>query len=773
MKKTTFFILTLLVFSAVGLQTTLAQVVFEHGSGVTSVVLSRDGTVLASGAVDGTVKLWDVGTHTNIATFEEHTGIIYSVSFSPNGVLLASGSEDGTVKLWSVETHTNIATFEGHASGAASVAFSPDGTTVASGAGEGIVKLWDMETHQNTATFGGHDASILEEGDWFTPVSFLSNTTLASGAGNSIKLWDMETHQNIATFGADLKGVVSVSFSPEGTTLASGLQNDIKLWDVATRTNSATFPPVRTESSSPLTFLSFSPDGTLIASTLDDGVALWDVETRTKINTLLGHTAAVRSVSFSLDGSLLASGALDGTVRLWDASFLKAALVASTEFPLTEATLHGSVVTLTLNGWVYEQYSSQIERALTISGIDGVTVASFLGVDRVSDTEVTVELEFDGTDFDTDATLTFTVGTWAIAGSNDQDLTAQIPVTAIQKSNATVSISPASVVSPDVGEQLTFSLDIEGGENVAGYQLIVLFDSTALAFVSSTNGDYGDYLPADTFFAGRGGILAAKTFAGAANGDGTLATLTLKVVDFKPSTVTLSKVYLVDTDGNRREATTINAEVTELPEPAEAILGDINRDGVVDIQDLVIVGARYGQRGQNSADLNGDHLVDIVDLVLVANAFGEEAAAPSAQPRALELLNAADVRQWLSQAQQLALTDPTYLRGITVLEQLHAALIPQETVLLPNYPNPFNPETWIPYRLAEDAFVTLTIYDQNGQVVRTLDVGHRIAAFYETRSQAIHWDGRNEFGEGVASGVYFYHLSAGDFSATRKMLVIK
>ena len=133
-------------------------------------------------------------------------------------------------------------------------------------------------------------------------------------------------------------------------------------------------------------------------------------------------------------------------------------------------------------------------------------------------------------------------------------------------------------------------------------------------------------------------------------------------------------------------------------------MGDINRDGVVDILDLTIVGARFGQRGQNSADLNGDGLVDIADLVLVAGEFGGEAAAPSLYPQALELLNAADVQSWLSQAQQFALTDPTYLSGIAVLEQLHAALIPRETALLPNYPNPFNPETWIPYRLAKDAF---------------------------------------------------------------------
>ncbi len=107
------------------------------------------------------------------------------------------------------------------------------------------------------------------------------------------------------------------------------------------------------------------------------------------------------------------------------------------------------------------------------------------------------------------------------------------------------------------------------------------------------------------------------------------------------------------------------------------------------------------------------------------------------------------------------------------LPALVAYEIPAETELLANYPNPFNPETWIPYRLAEDAFVALTIYDGAGQVVRTLDVGYQIAAIYENRSKAIYWDGRNEVGETVASDVYFYHLSAGDYSATRKMLIIK
>ena len=97
---------------------------------------------------------------------------------------------------------------------------------------------------------------------------------------------------------------------------------------------------------------------------------------------------------------------------------------------------------------------------------------------------------------------------------------------------------------------------------------------------------------------------------------------------------------------------------------------------------------------------------------------------------------------------QYTVTAEDVKQSLIQLPELVAYEIPAETQLLANYPNPFNPETWIPYRLAEDAFVTLTIYDLNGQVVRTLDVGHRIAAVYEGWSKAIYWDGRNGLGEG-------------------------
>ena len=96
-----------------------------------------------------------------------------------------------------------------------------------------------------------------------------------------------------------------------------------------------------------------------------------------------------------------------------------------------------------------------------------------------------------------------------------------------------------------------------------------------------------------------------------------------------------------------------------------------------------------------------------------------------------------------------------------------------EDTLLANYPNPFNPETWIPYQLSASADVSVSIYSVNGHLVRRLDLGHQSAGVYRSRSRAAYWDGRNEFGERVASGLYFYTLTAGDFTATRKMLIRK
>jgi len=207
------------------------------------------------------------------------------------------------------------------------------------------------------------------------------------------------------------------------------------------------------------------------------------------------------------------------------------------------------------------------------------------------------------------------------------------------------------------------------------------------------------------------------------------------------------------------------------------IPGDLNDDGTVNIQDLVLVAAEFGESGDTDADVNGDGEVNIQDIVWISNRIGDEAAAPAANG-----LTASQVQQWLRLAKRsaplsierlISQEKLAYDRGIQVLEKILRTLIPKTTALLANYPNPFNPETWIPYQLAKDANVQITIYDMRGTVVRQLDIGHRSAGAYTSRGRAVHWNGTNEAGEKVSSGFYFYHLQADSVSLLRKMVILK
>ena len=225
--------------------------------------------------------------------------------------------------------------------------------------------------------------------------------------------------------------------------------------------------------------------------------------------------------------------------------------------------------------------------------------------------------------------------------------------------------------------------------------------------------------------------------------------------------------------GYRAEAWTESTSQDGLGTPgyrSPASTADLNSDGVVNILDLVLVASHFGTTDA-TADLNADGTVDIDDLVFVANAWGSVAGAPTA----------GTVNAWLQLARQnvsdvVATPTPegfSYARGLQTLEQLAHALVPETTALLANYPNPFNPETWIPYQLSKAADVMIRIYAADGNVVRTLTLGHQDAGMYKNRTQAAYWDGKNELGETVASGLYFYTLTAGDFSATRRMLILK
>lgn len=210
-----------------------------------------------------------------------------------------------------------------------------------------------------------------------------------------------------------------------------------------------------------------------------------------------------------------------------------------------------------------------------------------------------------------------------------------------------------------------------------------------------------------------------------------------------------------------------------LTDTLNTLKGDVNGDGIINVQDLVLVASNLGQSGPNDADVNKDGIVNIVDLVLVAGALEDTAAAPAIYDAPKVLFTAQEVRHWLIEAKLSGENSPVYRRGVLMLERLLMVLVPKETALLSNYPNPFNPETWIPYQLAKPADVTLHIYTTNGALIRTLALGHQPAGMYHNKDRAAYWDGRNTVGEPVASGGYFYTLTAGDFTATRQMIIVK
>ena len=205
---------------------------------------------------------------------------------------------------------------------------------------------------------------------------------------------------------------------------------------------------------------------------------------------------------------------------------------------------------------------------------------------------------------------------------------------------------------------------------------------------------------------------------------------------------------------------------------------DVNNDGLTDLKDLEYIASRIGSLLPGNADVDNDGDVDISDVIFAAGLTCDAAAAPSVYTNLPPTFTVANLQLWLDQAKQLDIQDPVFQKGIAVMENLLAHLqrldtTPEETALLSNYPNPFNPETWIPYKLAKPAEVTVTLYAADGSVVRILTLGYQPAGIYQSKSRAAYWNGKNEVGESVASGVYFYTLKAGDFAATRKMLIRK
>ncbi len=635
---------------------------------VLSIAFSPDGKILASGSRDNTIRLWDATTGQIKNILTDHRDDVNSVTFTPDGSTLLSGSKDQTIRVWDVTTGLQKEVLTGHGASIYGIALSPDGSTLMSGSNDNAIYFSDVAT--------GERLKILRESATgvddiaFSP----DNTIIATELGRDIVLWDIATGVQKQTLTGHTDSVSSIVFSPDGTTLASGSRDDtVRVWDVAT----GQIQKILTERGVGILTVAFSPDGDTVAGAGWHNIYLWDVTTGIRKQTLRGDHN--RSIVFSPDGTTLASGSSDTTIRLWD---------VATGVQKQTFIGHGGNV---------DSVAFSSDGSILISGS--------------SDT---------------------TIRLWNVA--TGQHLKTLVGHT---KTISSLSLSSGGKIltsgSPDGTLRLWDALT--GGH----------LETQETPILSGHRNDIvGVALSPD------GGTLASGSRDGI--------------------------VFLWG-------VTPLSVAIEPVTQPSTQIEEDVNTDGVVNIQDLVLIASNFGETGENVADVNGDGVVNIEDLVKVAGAVINAAGAPTLWGRELgAALTRAEIHQWLQEARQINLTDLDFQRGVLMLEQLLAVLTLKKTALLANYPNPFNPETWIPYQLAESAEVTISIYTADGKLVRTLDLGHQPIGIYQTRSRAAYWDGKNALGESVASGVYFYTLSTestrdsvttGDFTATRKMLILK
>lgn len=383
--------------------------------------------------------------------------------------------------------------------------------------------------------------------------------------------------------------------------------------------------------------------------------------------------------------------------------------------------------------------------------------------------------------------------------------------------------SPEPKSEVRIGNTFTQTITIENRRAkfsslpVSAWQMDIEFNPLILEVVDVTKGDFLESDGEDAVYAavqGAGKISVSQARAGQmantspppanvasapspagialAPGDkGTLLTVTFKVLAVAEEALGLHNIRLQsdqdDDDDGTLDRISYSILVTDVAvathQSSEPV--DVNQDLDVNILDLVIVASNIGTVPYNPrADVNGDGFVNVLDLITVYTSPHWATSVPSKKigaanepaltaPSINRNLDPATIKSWIDLAQVEDDGSAIFDLGIANLEALIASRIPTETRLLLNYPNPFNPETWIPYQLSEATEVTVTIHAMNGSLIRTLALGHQAAGVYQSKSQAAYWDGRNELGEQVASGLYFYTLTAGDFAATGKMLIRK
>ncbi len=284
-----------------------------HANGVMAVAASPTGQYLASGSDDQTVCLWDWETGRCARRLQGYANSVIAVACHPHGTLLASGGHDGIVRLWDVPGGRCLAALPGHSKQVWRLAFSPDGSLLASGSVDATIRLWEVSTGRCLRCLRHSTPWIF--GVAFTPDGRQLVTTGRTPSAPAIQLWDIQTGEMLQSLEDDSVWMRALAIHPDGQIVASGgSDRTVKLWDLRT----GECWKQLTGHTGHVEVVAFSPDGTWLASGGSDRtVKLWKTQTGACWQTLEGHANQIRGLSVSPDGQLLASAGNDQTVRIW------------------------------------------------------------------------------------------------------------------------------------------------------------------------------------------------------------------------------------------------------------------------------------------------------------------------------------------------------------------------------------------------------------------------------------------------------------------------